>query len=127
MSGPVEGIEPKVTTSNVVNTHFLRVINQENDLLQRSTELKKCFENDLKPKFSEEDWSVLNDFEEKIVFENGRYHVSLPFKENVEPLGDNYPTSKRRLQNLLGKFAKDKQLLADYENIINEQRNLNIP
>ena len=29
LSGPVEGMETKVTSANVANTHFLRVVNQE--------------------------------------------------------------------------------------------------
>ena len=88
--------------------------------------MRKVYENDWSKTLSEEDISVLEEFEEKTVFEDGRYHVSLPFKENTEPLGDNYQVAKKRLKSLHEKFSKDKELLADYEKIIDEQRNLNV-
>ena len=105
LSGPVEGVKSKSTSADVVNTHFLRVINQEkNDFVERKNELQKCFGNDFESKFSEEDLHVLKEFNEKTVFADGRYFVSLPFKENCEPLGDNYQTAKRRLKNLFDRL-----------------------
>ncbi|XP_066923479.1 uncharacterized protein [Clytia hemisphaerica] len=126
LSGPVEGGgKIKSSTTNVVSTHFMRAV-QTDRTEDKLTYLNKAYDTDWRKTLTEEDITVLQDFEKSTVFEEGRYHVSLPFKENSEPLGDNYRTAKKRLQHLHEQFSKDKQLFADYEQIINEQRNLKV-
>lgn len=44
----------------------------------------------------------------------------------VNHWGDHYAVSLKRLKGLMGKFAKDSELLQEYDRIINEQVNLGI-
>ena len=54
-------------------------------------------------------------------FKNGRYEVSLPWKQFHLLLPDNYALSQRRLLKLLKRLCQDSSLLRDYNAIIQEQ------
>ena len=92
LSGPIENSQSNVTSNNIVSTHFMRVEAEfiNSDIISNQN-MKNCFDS-MKPSKNEET-SLVN-------FKDGRYEVSLPFKEFHQELGDNYLTSKGRLKNL---------------------------
>ena len=55
--------------------------------------------------------SVYDKFMEGVRFINGRYEVSLPFRENRPFIEDYYNLSEKRLISLKNKLDKDKNLL----------------
>ena len=55
-----------------------------------------------------------------IKFENNRYSVSLPFKENRPILPDNYQLSLNRLKKLKERLDKTSHLLNEYNRIGNK-------
>ncbi|XP_065675665.1 uncharacterized protein LOC136091879 [Hydra vulgaris] len=73
---------------------------------------------------SEDDISdnlVVEHFCKSIKFENNRYTVELPFKENHPLLCDNYSLCLKRFKSLEKKFLKDAKLFDSYNDIIKEQ------
>lgn len=52
---------------------------------------------------------------------NGRYEVSLPWKENHPALPDNYSLSYSRLASLITCLRKTPEVLREYDNVIREQ------
>ena len=56
-----------------------------------------------------------------IELKDGRYEVSLPWKEFHRPLPDNYELSLKRLKGLLQKLKRDPEILKEYSAIIQEQ------
>ena len=65
--------------------------------------------------------SVADQFANSIKMENGRYEVSLPWRESHEPLPSNYDLSQRRLVGLLKRLKQDPQILKEYDSIIQHQ------
>ena len=56
-----------------------------------------------------------------IKFKEGRYEISLLWKEFHPPLPDNYDLSLRRLKGLLLRMSRDPQILEEYSTIIEDQ------
>ena len=54
-------------------------------------------------------------------FMDGRYQVSLPFKENRRFIEDNYALTEKRLKILMKKLNKDPELLHKYDAIMKNQ------
>ena len=57
----------------------------------------------------------------KINLKDGRYEVSLPWREFHQPLPDNYTLSLRRLKGLLQRLRRDPKILQEYNEIIQDQ------
>lgn len=59
-------------------------------------------------------------------FENGRYELKLPFKEETDiNISVNISVSKNRFGNVLNNFFKKKpRLMTKYDTLIKEQANL---
>lgn len=70
--------------------------------------------------------TVYDEFQDKIQFSNGRYEVSLPWKDPHPPLPDNHHLSLKRLQGLLQRLRHDRKVLFEYDSIIKEQERLGI-
>ena len=64
---------------------------------------------------------VVEHFRKSIKFENNRYTVELPFKENHPLLCDNYNLCLKRFKSLEKKFLNDAKLFHSYNDIIKEQ------
>ena len=64
---------------------------------------------------------VLEDFQTKIHFTDGRYQVSLPWKDYPQFLPDNYQLCQVRLKGLLKRLQQDKEILREYDSIIESQ------
>ena len=73
-----------------------------------------------------ENGPVYDRFEETIVFDGTRYQVSLPFKEGHALLSDNFTLSKQRLMSLVKRLKTQPQVLAEYNEILEEQERLGI-
>lgn len=65
--------------------------------------------------------STLDDFDKEITFRDGRYQVSLPWKESHQPLPDNYHLSKKRLRGLLSRLKQSPSILKEYDATIRDQ------
>ena len=58
---------------------------------------------------------------EDIKFENSRYVVKLPFKENIPFVSDDYDVSLNRLSNLKNTLSKSIDTLVKYDKVITNQ------
>ena len=67
------------------------------------------------------DQSVFAEFEENIRFRDGRYEVSLPWKDPHLMLPDNYQLCLKRLHGLLRRLRQDPTVLEQYDSIIRDQ------
>ena len=67
------------------------------------------------------DRSVLTQFEEKIQFRDGRYEVSLPWKDPHPVLPTNYQLCLKRLHGLFHRLQQNPSLLEEYDTIIQNQ------
>ena len=74
---------------------------------------------------AEKENSVHDKFEDQIKFENNRYVVNLPFKED-HPLIEDFNLTMNRLENLMKKFKRDPELLKQYDDVIKPQKDLGI-
>ena len=64
---------------------------------------------------------VSNQFTSTIQMKEGRYEVSLPWREYHEPLPDNYNLSRRRLHGLVRRLKQEPTILREYDAIIRDQ------
>ena len=69
----------------------------------------------------EKELSVCEKVMEDIKFENNRYVVKLPFKENIPFVSDNYDVSLNRLSNLKNRLSKSIDTLVKYDKVITDQ------
>ena len=65
--------------------------------------------------------AVYEQFLSKVRMKNGRYEVSLPWKENQPAWPDNYSLSYSRLASLITCLRKTPEVLREYDNVIREQ------
>jgi len=59
--------------------------------------------------------SIHDKSQEDISFKEGRYEVSLPWKEMHDPLPDNYILSLRRLEGLIRRLRQTPEILQEYD------------
>ena len=67
-------------------------------------------ENDIDP--------VQDQFTKSIPMKDGRYQVSLPWREHHEPLPTNHELSLKRLCGFLHRIKQDPEVLLEYDAII---------
>ena len=66
-------------------------------------------------------------FANTIAFRDGRYMVSLPWKQFHSSLPDNYQLSHNRLWGLLHQLKQTPSMLCEYDDIIRDQVDKAIP
>lgn len=66
------------------------------------------------------DMDTLKSFEESVKYKRGRYEVSLPWKDNVFNLSNNYNNALSRLNNMCRRFQRNDQLYEQYDNVMCE-------
>ena len=117
LSGPVVVMEA-MSKHTALITHVLRV-----DGMTES----KCLEKELHSSWEIESLGIVENeslvqtqFDDKVRFENGRYVVSLPWKETCIALPDNHEISLRRLNNLFKRLKRTPHLLIKYASVIRE-------
>lgn len=59
-------------------------------------------------------------FEQSVKYHQGRYEVSLPWRENNINLANNYSTARCRLNGLVKRFQSNDQLYAQYDQVFQE-------
>ena len=100
LSGPV-GFTTPDTPCSALMTHSLHV----DMILSRDAEMLddrlKSFRDLESLGISNLERTVHDEFRDKICFTEGRYEVSLPWKDPHPPLPDNHQLSLKRLQGLL--------------------------
>ena len=115
------------SASMVINTHVLKCVVDPDLQLNKSVNnfwnIESLWIN--ASELKEDKNSILNDFENNVKFneETKRYEVKFPVKDNHEILGDNYKLCENRWKSLTRKFEHDKNLLKNYDSIIQEQLN----
>src|SRR5678815_382248 len=72
-------------------------------------------------RFTKAEKTTLEAFEENLSFEEGRYVVSLPWRDNHPSLPDNYALAKRRLYSILKRLRGDASLMESYADVIKDQ------
>ena len=104
-------------------THVMKIVcNQDNSLNEK---IDKFWDLDTIG-IKENETSVYDRFISDIKFENSRYSVSLPFKENRPMLPDNYQLSLNRLKKLKERLEKTSHLLNEYDKIFDKYLKLGI-
>ena len=67
------------------------------------------------------DDQIGQDFENSVRFEDGRYEVRWPWKDNATDLPENFGLAFGRLKSLSRRFQQDPALLQRYDSVINDQ------
>ena len=70
---------------------------------------------------TETEHTLYDEFCDKITIRDGRYEVSLPWREVHQPLPDNQQLCKSRLKGLLHRLHQKPSLLKQYDDIIQDQ------
>ena len=105
---------------NLVTTHVLRVDTQQNDSKFLDDRLLSFW--DLESlRVCQPEKTMYDKFVNDITFQEGRYKVSLPWRNFHEPLPDNYQLSYNRLQELLHRLKQTPSILQEYDDIIQDQ------
>ena len=69
---------------------------------------------------SQSESTVLKKFKETLTYKNGRYEVSLPWKDEQVVLKDNYKQARSRLYNLEKNLLQDSSKAKAYQEAINK-------
>ena len=121
LSGPTMSLNTTRCTTNLVMTHVLRADLQECDTGPLDEELRSFWDLETLG-IRETERTFYEEFtSSSIEFHEGRYKVSLPWKEIHEPLSDNYQLSLRRLRGLLRRLKEDPAILKEYDATIQDQ------
>jgi len=105
---------------HLTTTHVLRADAQQTESVGLDEQLRSFWELESLG-IQEEEKTLYDDFANNITFSDGRYKVSLPWKEFHEPLPDNYQLSLKRLQGLLCRLRQDPAILKEYDRTIKDQ------
>ena len=119
LSGPTPLLSSRVHTC-VATTHLLRVDSQPSESAQLVEQLRSFWELESLG-IQEEERTLYDDFSDTVTFQEGRYKVSLPWKELHKPLTDNYQLCVRRLNGLLKRLRNEPEILKQYDSTIREQ------
>ena len=120
LSGPMRSRELDQCSMNLVTTHVLRVDTQQNDSISLDDRLRSFWDLESLG-IHEPEKTMYDEFANAITFQDGRYKVSLPWKDFHEPLPDNYQLSHNRLQGLLHRLKQTPSILCEYDTIIQDQ------
>ena len=115
LSGPMAVASQETSVVNLITTHSLRV-DMEPDSLKKLDDCLHSFWN-----LESLGVSVEEEFNNNICSKEGRYEVSLPWREYHEPLPPNYQLAAKRLQGLHRRLRQDPSVLQEYDKIIRDQ------
>ena len=85
---------------NLTTTHVLRAETQELESTALDEQLRSFWELESLG-INKEEKTLYDEFASDITFHEGRYKVSLPWKEFHDPLPDNYQLSLKRMRGML--------------------------
>ena len=120
LSGPTSLKSSLRCSVNLMTTHVLRVGSQLQEPANLEEQLRAFWELESLG-IQREEKTLYDDFATSVTFRDGRYQVSLPWKDYHEPLPDNYSLSVKRLQGLLHRLRQDPDILREYDRTIKEQ------
>ena len=126
LSGPISSYETENVCSNVVTSFVVDVLPQKENGINEVQEIVDSL-NQLWKHESSGLSAIENDENEKkkpldIQEKEGRYEVSLPWKENIrEPLDSDLEMCRSRLTSLYTKLKLKPDLLKQYDDIFKEQ------
>ena len=120
LSGPVPSTETGRSSVSLVTTHTLRVDTQQHEISNLDDTLRSFWELESLG-IKEPDRSVYTEFGENTCFRDGRYEVSLPWKDPHPTFPDNYQLSFKRLQGLLRRLRQNPTILQEYDSTIRHQ------
>ena len=115
LSGPA-AVKARRTQRATMTTHVLRVDGVSEE---------RCLDRELHSFWKLESLGIIEDESlvqtQHVKFQNGKYVVSLPWKDPSLTLPDNYNLSLRRLTGLFKRLKGSPDLLKGYDDIIKEQ------
>ena len=116
-------MEKSTLSSNAMLTHVMTVGMGETEIEENHVEdmIRKMWEADSVESAEENKEDAAVKWEEKIKFDGARYTVSLPWKQEISTIPDNYALCVRRLHVLLKRLKKNPKLLEQYDRIIKDQ------
>ncbi|XP_052778713.1 uncharacterized protein LOC128216176 [Mya arenaria] len=76
--------------------------------------------------FNTEDDTVMNHFKDNLIFQDNRYSVKWPWKDENPDIPDNRPLAVGRLKSLVSKFQSKPDILNKYNDVIVDQLDKNI-
>ena len=116
LSGPAE---PSGPTVSLAVTHTLHVGGVTNKKLDAN--LHSFWELESLGIQSPNSDPVSDQFANTVKMKDGRYEVSLPWREHHDPLPSNYDLSRRQLHGLLQRLRRERMILREYDTIIRDQ------
>lgn len=119
LSGPVPSPETEQSSVSLITTHTLRVDSRQ--LAETLDDTLRSFWDLESLGIKDSEQSVFEKFKENIAFKEGRYEVSLPWKEQHPLLPDNYLLSVKRLHGLLRRLQQNPSILQEYDRVIQNQ------
>ena len=125
LSGPLSVSGPGHSSVNLITTHVLKADALQPELNPLDDTLRSFWELESLGIHGPER-TVHDEFVDAISFKDGRYQVSLPWKEFHKPLPDHYQLSLKRLWGLLRRLRQNPTVLREYDHIIRDQLKMGI-
>ena len=120
LSGPVS-LSTGLQSQSLIVTHTLAVgMKSIADAVTIERQLRAFWELESMG-IREKEEVVYEQFHDNIRFSDGRYEVSLPWRESVLTIPDNHHLSLRRLRSLLRRLQDKPSILREYNSIIRKQ------
>ena len=125
LSGPGSPPLADLSTTSLITVHTLTVGTESFNDHNLTNQLRSFWELESLG-IGKVEKSTHDKFKEDICFKEGRYEVSLPWKEIHKPLSDNYTLSLWRLWGLINRLRETPEVLREYDATIQDQINKGI-
>ena len=121
LSGPVNVQGNNHFSINLISVHVLKtesfVVTQDATLKEELTKFRNYETLGIK----NEELTLYDSFADQVKFKNGRYEVSLPFKEVHEVIPDNFSHCVQRLKAKLKQLRNSPEILTQYHAAMKDQ------
>ncbi|XP_042150258.1 uncharacterized protein LOC121838227 [Ixodes scapularis] len=124
IQGPMTVHSELTTSSTIMVLNVTATVEEVNNALKQFWELEAAGIKD-SPIENGHDEDILAKFEDTVTFQEGRYHVRLPWKSTVS-LDDNRGLALKRLNQLTRRLQKNPELLEKYDRAIREYLNTGV-
>ena len=119
LSGPIPSTEPGQSPTSLITTHILRI--DANELTETLDNTLQSFWDLESLGIKESEQPVFEKFRENIIFKEGRYEVSLPWKDQHPLLPDNYQLILKHFHGLLHRLRQSPSVFQECDCIIQNQ------
>lgn len=120
LSGPGPPIHMEIPVVSLTTTHTLTIGMEATSNSELDNQLRSFWELESLG-IEGADKSLYDMFKKNVSFKDGRYEVSLPWKEFYDHLPDNYMLSLRRLEGLIKRLRQTPEILKEYNATIQDQ------